>query len=133
MPLLVAGLVLVSIALLVWYVRSRPERVEGHAFALPSQESRVVVEVLNGSGRTGLARTATRVLRRQGIDVVYLGNAPRADSTRVVLRRGDSDHARKVHDALGQGIVGSQLDSLRHVDVTVVLGADYRAPDEVHP
>ncbi len=125
--------IVVGIVLIVSYVRGRPERVQGHAFALPSQESRVVVEVLNGSGRTGLARTATRVLRRRGIDVVYLGNAPRADSTRVLLRRGDSDLASRVQNALGQGLVATQLDSVRHVDVTVVLGADFTAPDEVHP
>lgn len=132
MPLQIVALVLVVVALIVWYVRSRPERVEGHAFALPSEES-IVVEVLNGSGRTGLARAATRVLRRNGIDVVFLGNAAKADSTRVWLRRGDAGHARQVRSALGQGIVGTQLDGLRHVDVTVVLGVDFRSPEEIHP
>ena len=132
MPLLVVALVIVVVALIVWYVRSRPERVEGHAFALPSEES-IVVEVLNGSGRNGLARAATRVLRRNGIDVVFLGNAARADSTRVLLRRGDAGNARQVRHALGQGVVATQLDSLRRVDVTVVLGVDYQSPHEVHP
>jgi len=52
---------------------------------------RVTVEVLNASGRSGLARSGVRVLRQAGIDVVSFGNAPAAvgtlDSTRIVVRR----------------------------------------------
>ena len=39
----------------------------------------ITVEVLNANGRAGDARVGTRLLRRQGIDVVYFGNA--ADAT----------------------------------------------------
>jgi hypothetical protein len=109
----------------------RRDRVEGHAFDIPDQTHRILVEVLNGSGRPGLARLGARRLRRLGFDVVYFGNAdpPAVDSTRVLLRRGDRDRASQVRGALGVGQVSTRPDTLRRVDVTVILGPDFQ-PDE---
>lgn len=85
------------------------------------------MEVLNGTTRSGVARAATRMLRRRGIDVVYFGNAEDAvDSTRVIVRRGDPDQGRQVRLALGTGRVVVEPDTLRRVDVSVVLGEDFR-------
>src|SRR5687768_1490685 len=63
---------------------------------------RVRVEVLNGGGRQGMARTATDVLRDRGFDVVFYGNAtdPDGDSSVVLDRVGRLDLAREVADAL---------------------------------
>jgi hypothetical protein len=128
---LIAGGLLLTILLLVLATRAlRRDRVEGHAFDIPSAEHRIIVEVLNGSGRTGLARLGTRRLRRMGLDVVYFGNADSVvDSTRIVVRRGDAAVGAQVRQALGTGRIGSKPDSLRRVDVSVILGPDYR-PDE---
>jgi len=88
------------------------------------------VEVLNGTRRAGAARAATRMLRRQGLDVVFFGNADEAaDSTRVIVRRGDPGRGREVRQALGAGQIVVEPDSLRRVDVSVILGADFRARD----
>jgi hypothetical protein len=98
-----------------------------HAYPIPSPERRITVEVLNGTPRAGAARAATRMLRRRGLDVVFYGNADAAvESTRVLVRRGDSAGAREVRQALGAGRVGVEPDSLRRVDVTVLLGLDFR-------
>lgn len=106
----------------------------GHAYAIPSPEQRTTVEVLNGTRRAGAARVATRMLRRQGLDVVFFGNAEvRADSTRVIVRRGDPGRGRDVRDALGVGQVVVEPDTLRRVDVSVVLGQDFRPRGELHP
>lgn len=128
-----AVILVAGVALAVWLVRSRREHVSGHAFALPPVERRIVVEVLNGSGRPGLARTATRVLRRQGIDVVSFGNGPATDSTVILLRRGDPAALEAVRERLGQGAARTELDATRLVDVTVLLGGNYRGPAELHP
>jgi hypothetical protein len=97
------------------------------AYSIPTPEHRIVVEVLNGTTRSGVARAATRMLRRRGIDVVYFGNAESpADSTRVIVRRGDPDRGRQVRQALGAGRVVVETDTLRRVDVSVVLGEDFR-------
>jgi hypothetical protein len=123
--------VLTLVALLL---PARREQVEGHAYAIPSRQNRIVVEVLNGTRRPGFARVATRVLREQGIDVVFFGNAegPVA-STRVLVRRGDPGQGKDVADALGAGRVLIQPDTLRRVDVSVLLGDDYRPRLPLHP
>jgi hypothetical protein len=110
------------------------EQVQGHAYPLPAPDRRITVEVLNASGRAGLARGATRLLRRQGLDVVFFGNADTAaDSTRIMVRRGDPGAGRDVRDALGMGRVTIQPDTLRRVDVSVTLGRDFRIRGDVHP
>ena len=113
-----------------------PERelVQGHAFPLPSPEGRITVEVLNGTRRPGAARVATRMLRRQGLDVVFFGNTEeRADSTRVIVRRGDPGRGRDVRQALGIGHIVIEPDTLRRVDVSVIVGLDFRPRGELHP
>ena len=107
---------------------------QGHAYAVPSPENRITVEVLNGTRRAGVARAATRMLRKQGLDVVFFGNADAAvDSTRIVVRRGDPGRGRDVRAALGVGRIVVEPDTLRQVDVTVVIGQDFRARGEFHP
>ena len=102
-----------------------PTRV--HAYPNPSPQRRITVEVLNGSRRAGVARAATRMLRRRGLDVVFYGNAEAAtESTRVIVRRGDPGNGRQVRQALGAGRVVVEPDTLRRVDVSVVLGLDFR-------
>ena len=96
--------------------------------------TRIVVEVLNGSGRRGLARAATRVLRQAGFDVVYFGNVSQTVArTQALARRGDSAAAARVARALGTREVRVATDTLLRVDVTVVLGGDYRPPPGLRP
>jgi hypothetical protein len=87
------------------------------------------VEVLNASGRAGLARDATARLRSEGFDVVYFGTAgSRAgDSTVVIDRTGNDALARAVAQTLGITRVVTQIDSALILDATVVLGRNYRA------
>jgi LytR cell envelope-related transcriptional attenuator len=93
-----------------------------------------MVEVLNGTRRQGAARTATRMLRRRGLDVVFLGNADTlAESTLVVVRRGNPERAQYVAAAIGGAKVRVQPDTFRRVDISVILGEDFRPQLEVHP
>jgi hypothetical protein len=93
-----------------------------------------MIEVLNGTGRQGVARTATRMLRSRGLDVVSLGNADSLyDSTRVLVRRGDPARARYVAQVLGAGKVKIETDTFRRVDVSVILGSDFRPQLPLHP
>ena len=120
--------------LLLGLLRPRPEADVAPVKSIASPTGRVIVEVLNGTPRQGAARTATRMLRRQGLDVVFLGNADSvADSTRVIVRRGDSAGARYVAQALGAGKVVVKTDTFRRVDVSVILGDDFRPRLPFHP
>ncbi len=104
-----------------------PPEPSERAYPIPSPEHRVTVEVLNGTRRTGAARAATRMLRRRGLDVVFFGNADEpVDSTRVIVRRGDPGRGRDVRLALGAGRIVVEPDTFRRVDVSVILGVDFR-------
>ena len=98
----------------------------------------ITVEVLNASGRAGAARVGTRLLRREGIDVVYFGNAVDGalDATRIIVRRGSAKAGERVRAALGIGRVEIDLDSTKLLDVSVLLGADFapsRSSLDFHP
>ena len=110
-------------------------RVEaGLAYPVPPREGRILVEVLNTTGRAGLARVAARVLRQEGIDVISTGNAERAPGgTRIVVRRGDASRGRIVARALGIGDVTQDPDTLRRVDISIFLSDDYRPVLPLHP
>lgn len=92
-----------------------------------SQQGRVRVEVLNGVGAIGAARTATDRLRNRGFDVVFFGNEGTfdRDSSLVLDRTERLVAARAVADALGIRNVRSEPDSNLYLDVSVLLGRDW--------
>ncbi|HET6837708.1 MAG TPA: LytR C-terminal domain-containing protein [Gemmatimonadales bacterium] len=115
-------------------LRPKPSASTPAATPRTAPHARITVEVLNGTRRQGAARSATRVLRRQHLDVVFLGNADSlVGSTLIVARRGDSTRARYVAAALGMGAVRVETDTFRRVDVSVILGDDFRPPLDPHP
>jgi hypothetical protein len=131
--LIAAGVVALAL-LLAALLRPHRDQVAGHAFAIPSTDDRILIEVLNGTGRQGLARLGTRQLRREGLDVIFFGNADSTDdTTRVIVRRGSRSSAERVRDALGVGKIVVETDTLRRVDVTVLLGTDYRPEEDGRP
>src|SRR4029077_4026028 len=110
----------------------RGDRNAAAGLPIPGENgARVTVEVLNASGKPGLAKVGTRLLRRASIDVVAFGNAPdsvgggKRDSTRVGVRRGGPAGGMRIRRALGVGRVVVLLDSARLLDASVFLGADF--------
>jgi hypothetical protein len=93
-----------------------------------SRAPRIRIEVLNGAGQAGLAREATAQLRERGFDVVYFGNAREfgQDSSLVLDRVGSEEAARTVASALGITNIRSVPDSTLLLEVTVILGKDWR-------
>ena len=96
---------------------------------------RIRVEVLNATTVRGLARLGTFHLRDVGFDVVGSGNsAERRDSTLVLVRSGRMDWGELAAAALGGARVEARPDSSRYLDLTILLGADWRPPPETfHP
>lgn len=92
---------------------------------------RIRVEVLNAGGEAGMARVATDRLRDQGFDVVFFGNADTfdQDSTLVLDRSGRLEAARAVGEVMGAKSIISQPDSNLYLDVTVLLGREWRPDD----
>ncbi len=112
----------------------QPGREGQLAWPVPGVRDSIDVEVLNGTRRSGLAVDVGRLLRSRGIDVVALGNADTLSArTRVIARRGSIDAARRVARALEQGQPELVPDSLRFVDVTVIIGSDFATDLPLHP
>lgn len=95
-----------------------------------ADHSRIQVEVRNAAGVDGLAAEVTAHLRRRGFDVVDIGNAATRDTTTVLVRSGTALDARYVAQALGldaDRVVTGGPSTDYSLDVTVYVGADYRA------
>jgi len=92
-----------------------------------SNESTVVVEVLNGCGRKGIGERASEVLIERGFDVMFLGNADDFlyEETLVIDRVGDRSKAVAVAEALGVGRLISQQSTASYVEATVIVGKDF--------
>ena len=86
------------------------------------------VEVLNGSGRAGVAKEMTDFLRARGFDVVNFGNAESQCfyETVVLDRSGDQSLAEQLAGAIGARQVLEQKNPYLALDVTLILGRDYR-------
>ena len=90
--------------------------------------ARIKVEVLNATKTRGLARRATLFLRDRGFDVVGSGNVSEQRATTIVYGRSSHmDWARLVARAMNAP-VAARPDSSRYLDVTVLIGADWRPP-----
>src|SRR5437879_4207490 len=121
-------------------IACRGDRAGASGLRIPGEADggpRITVEVLNASGKPGLAKVATRLLRRAGIDVVTFGNAPETvgtlDSTRIAVRRGTRVVGERLRKPLGVGRVSVQPDTTRLLDASVFLGADFAPRLEFHP
>ena len=131
---LLAGALFVVVAVGASAVITR--RVTGTVFGIGSADRapagvRVRVQVLNATSTRGLAQRATGHLRDRGFDVVEIGtNRERMDSTLVLDRSNHPDWATRVAAAMGGANVLSRPDSSRYLDVTVLIGADWRPPPD---
>jgi hypothetical protein len=90
---------------------------------------RIKVQVLNATRTRGLGRRAMQHLRDHGFDVVELGTTTAVrDSTLVLDRSHHPEWAQRVARSLGGARVESRPDTSRYLDVTVLIGANWRAP-----
>lgn len=85
------------------------------------------VEVMNATGRAGLARAAAMQLRDAGFDVVDFGTArTQRDSSIVFDRIGKIGIAQAAGAALHITAVKTQLDTTLFLDATVIVGKDWQ-------
>jgi LytR cell envelope-related transcriptional attenuator len=104
--------------------------VDAPADAKAPPGTRIKVEVLNATTTKGLARRATLFLRDRGFDVVAIGTArEQREATLVIDRSKHPAWAQLIANAMG-ATVTSRPDTLRYVDATVLVGANWRPPTE---
>ena len=103
----------------------------GDSLAQAPPGQRVRVQVVNATTVRGLARRATRWLRDRGFDVVEVGNsAQQLDETLVLDRSGHPEWARRAARAMGGARVEARADTLRYLDLTVLVGRSWRPPSQ---
>lgn len=98
---------------------------------LGAEDSTVRVIIYNGIGTPGIAGVAAQQLIAAGMRVVDTKNADRFDyaKTLVVVQSGDLLQGDAVAKALGTGEVVDQPSEQDVADVIVIIGKDYKAPD----
>jgi hypothetical protein len=108
------------------------EAAEPTSQATRDPEKPIRLQVLNGCGARGIARKIAPALRKLGFDVRESRNAKnfRHQTSKVYGRSGDISLAYLV--ANGVGIDSSEVaelpdEELVDIDVTIVIGADYKA------
>jgi hypothetical protein len=89
---------------------------------------RIKVEVLNATKVRGLARKATFFLRDRGFDVVAVGTASQESESSLVIDRSNHPQWAQLVGKAMKAKVASRPDSTRYLDVTVLVGADWRPP-----
>lgn len=94
---------------------------------LEEEEKIIRVEVLNGCGRAGIAFRLAQDLRKEGLDVVNIGNARnfKYRKTLILNKSGKKGLAGKVARAIGCGDPQDRIEKKALVDVTVIIGRDY--------
>src|SRR5581483_5460929 len=91
--------------------------------------SRIRMQILNGTGAVGLAQQVADRLVPAGVEVKLTGNAGRLDyaQTEIVFYRpSEQAAAQRVQKALGLGKLVLSRNPLDVVDVTVIVGKDFR-------
>ena len=90
----------------------------------------IQLDVQNGTGENGVAAKFTDYLRRNGYDVVEMGNFKSSGEEKSVVidRAGDMSKAKRVAKILGinDKNVIQQINSSMYLDVTVVIGKDFK-------
>lgn len=119
--------VALSVIVLVMCAASISFSVFFHRTGADGTQRPLRVELLNGSGVSGIAETARAALAKMGVDVVAVGNAERFDySESILVARERGTDVRLLGEMIRCRHVVDQLDKEASADASLILGADYR-------
>lgn len=84
------------------------------------------IEVMNGTGETGIAMKTATELRKMGIDVLIVGDAEGYDYDESLLidRKGNDKLMKKLARQLGVDRIIQQIQARPLVDATLIIGKD---------
>jgi len=90
----------------------------------------IQLDVQNGTNENGVASRITEYLRKNGMDVVEMGNYRSNDIERTLIldRSGEKSKAKRVAMILGvnERNILQQMNNSLYLDVTVVIGKDFK-------
>ena len=92
-----------------------------------NENSKVKIELLNGSGDKTLLNEVTKELKAQGYNVYKTGTTTATSKTTIINKSAiQSDVLDEIKKVLGVGNISSSASSSSTVDVTVIIGKDYK-------
>ncbi|MCK4595704.1 LytR C-terminal domain-containing protein [candidate division WOR-3 bacterium] len=92
------------------------------------EPKKIRVTVLNGTTIDGLAARAREYLKKNECDVLQVRNASTSYEKTVIIDRVDRElgNARRIRHLLRIGEISYEPDQTHIVEVTVILGEDYK-------
>ncbi len=92
-----------------------------------SEKEDVKIELLNGSGDSKLLTKATEALKKQGFNVYKTGSTNTTSKTTIVNKTAvPQDVTKDLKNILKCGNISSSITSNSKVDITIILGKDYK-------
>ena len=92
-----------------------------------TENAKIKIEILNGSGDSVLLTKATKALKNEGYNVYKTGTTTPTAKTAIVNKTAvPVKITDEIKDLLGVGAISSNTTSSSTVDVKVVLGKDYK-------
>lgn len=110
------------VSMVMVFTRENPEDVY-------RKNSDIRVEVLNGCGVDRMAIKVTNQLRKQGFNVVRVGDAEEQDfGETVIIERRDHEmkNARYFARYYRCDNISKDIDSALYLEITVIIGKDYK-------
>ena len=92
-----------------------------------TNNSKIKIELLNGSGDKTLLNKATKALKAEGYNVYKTGTTTTTSKTTIVNKTAvKNDTVEEIKDVLGVGNISSSVSSSSTVDIKIVIGKDYK-------
>ena len=92
-----------------------------------TDNSKIKIELLNGSGDKTLLNKVAKELRAEGYNVYKTGTTTTTSKTTIVNKTAvKSEIVEDIKDVLGVGNISSSVSSSSTVDVRIVIGKDYK-------
>lgn len=92
-----------------------------------TDNSKIKIELLNGSGDKTLLNKATKELKAEGYNVYKTGTTTTTSKTTIVNKTAVKNSiVEDIKDVLGVGNISSSVSSSSTVDIKIVIGKDYK-------
>lgn len=92
-----------------------------------SENSKIKIELLNGSGDKTLLNKVTKELKEEGYNVYRTGTTNTTSKTIIVNKTAvKNDITNDIKDILGVGEITSKVETSSTVDIRIVIGKDYK-------
>ena len=92
-----------------------------------TKKSSLKIEVLNGSGASKNLQTVVNDLKKAGYNVTKTGETNATSKTTIIDKKEvNNTNLQEIKDVLETGVIQNSQSSSSKVDVTIIIGKDYK-------